>query len=496
MVLRFLALLALILAGAASAQPVTADQLRRHIDILASDAFEGREPGSAGEAKVIDYIAGQYRELGLEPAGENGWLQPVALVIRAPDEHQSRWKGRGPAIELGPEELILLGRDAELRIEDAPVVFAGHGAVLPERKIDQLAGVDLKGAVAIILYEGPEIDGFPSFADRVKAVAAKGAAAVIGIMDAKIPWAAVQNAYEAGQNRLAGEQGAPIQGAIAQEAAARLVEAAGRDLESLLNAAPGPAFTPVRLNLRATLEVTTKVRSLTSNNVLGRLRGTGGSKESLLYLGHWDHLGICRPPAQHDRVCNGAVDNASGIAVMIEIARALAAGPKLSRDVIFLATTAEELGLLGAHHFAAQPTVPLKSIVAAINLDTVAIAPKGQKVAVIGRGLATLDALIDETIRDAGREIDGDSEADAFVERQDGWALARVGVPAIMIGGSFSDMKQLGAFLSGAYHQPEDNPGPGLVLGGASEDANLLIALGRKLADPARFPTSDPLARP
>jgi Zn-dependent M28 family amino/carboxypeptidase len=496
MVPSFFAPVALLLAGATSAQAVTPDQLRHHIDILASDAFEGREPGTAGETKTTDYISGQYRTLGLEPAGENGWLQPVAMVTRTPEEQRSRWKGRGPAIELGRDQLILLGQDADMRVDGAPVVFAGHGAALPDKQIDQLAGADLAGAVAIILYEGPEIEGFPSFSDRVKAVAAKGAAAVIGIMDDSIPWAAVQNAYEAGQNRLASEKGAPIQGAIAQRAAAKLIEAAGGDLEALLNAASGPSFTPVRLDLRATLDVTTKVHSLSSNNVVGRLRGTGGGKESLLYLGHWDHLGICRPPAQHDRVCNGAVDNASGIAVMLEIARALAAGPKLDRDVLFLATTGEELGLLGAQHFAARPAVPLKTIVAAINLDTVAIAPKGQKVAVIGRGLAALDAVIDETVREAGRELDSDGEADAFVERQDGWALGRVGVPAVMVGGSFSDMKQLGAFLSGPYHQPEDNPGPGLVLGGAAEDADLLIALGRKLADSARFSTPSPLARP
>ncbi|MEA3064441.1 MAG: hypothetical protein QOJ27_880, partial [Sphingomonadales bacterium] len=193
-------------------------------------------------------------------------------------------------------------------------------------------------------------------------------------------------------------------------------------------------------------------------------------------------------PEERDRICNGAVDNASGIAALLEIARAFAQGPRPKRDLLFLATTSEEMGLLGAEYFAARPIVPLPSIVAAINMDTLAIAPKGEKVAVMGRGHPALDSLIDRTVAEAGRTLDTDQEAAAFVERQDGWALARAGVPAIMIGGSFSDMKKLGAFLAGPYHSPADNPGPGLVLDGAAEDAELMVALGRKLADPAQYP--------
>jgi Zn-dependent M28 family amino/carboxypeptidase len=145
------------------------------------------------------------------------------------------------------------------------------------------------------------------------------------------------------------------------------------------------------------------------------------------------------------------------------------------------------MGLLGAEYFASRPTVPLGSIVAAINMDTLAITPKGEKVAVMGRGRAELDALIDGTVAEAGRSLDRDDEAAALVERQDGWALARAGVPAIMVGGSFADMKKLGDFLDGPYHSAADNPGPGLMLDGAAEDTDLMIALGRKLADPALY---------
>jgi Zn-dependent M28 family amino/carboxypeptidase len=233
--------------------------------------------------------------------------------------------------------------------------------------------------------------------------------------------------------------------------------------------------------------------------VVGRLRGTGATSESLLYLAHWDHLGICRAEGEADRICNGAVDNASGVASLIEIARGLAAAPRRPRDILFLATTAEEVGLLGAKAFASRPPVPLESIVAAINLDTVAIMPRGAPVAVMGRGIPALDQLVDATVAEAGRALDTDGEADALVERQDGWALARLGVPALMVGGSFSDMNRLEAFLEGPYHQPTDNPGPGLVLDGAAEDADLAIALGLKLADPSLYrhvPAAGPAVRP
>jgi Zn-dependent M28 family amino/carboxypeptidase len=214
----------------------------------------------------------------------------------------------------------------------------------------------------------------------------------------------------------------------------------------------------------------------------------------VLYLGHWDHFGTCRPEGEADRICNGAVDNASGIAALIEIAGRLSGQPRPVRDVLFMATTAEELGLLGAEYFAERPTVPLSSIVAAINLDTIAIHPAGEPVAVIGRGDAALDPVVDATVQALGRRLDGDTDADALVERQDGWTLAHAGVPAIMVGGSFSNMELLNAFLSGNYHGPDDEVGPGLLLDGAAEDANLMIALGRRLADPQvyRRPTGEP----
>jgi Zn-dependent M28 family amino/carboxypeptidase len=473
MVRRLLALplLFLLAPAAASADPVTTEQLRRHIEVLASDHFEGREPGTAGEAKTVAYISGMFAAAGLDPGGEGGgWTQMVALTTRTPAGQQALFTAGSTRIELDQSQLVLIGRSAQERLRKAAVLFGG----------DDAAGQDVKGRIVFLSYNsGPS--GKP-FTERARGVAERGAEAVIAIFPAEVPWRAVQGSFEAGQTRLAGADMAPIQGAISEEGFAKLTAAAGSK--------SGDGRQGSRL--RADLSVETEVKTIQTANVIGRLPGSGGGAQSVMFLGHWDHLGTCRAEGEKDRICNGAVDNASGIAVLIETARALAKGPRPVRDILFMATTAEEIGLLGAAHYAAKPTVPLKSIVAALNLDTVAIHGKGRKVAVLGRGNAALDAAVAAGVKAAGRVLDSDGEADSFVTRQDGWALMKEGVPAIMVGGSFSDMKELGAFLSGPYHGPDDDLGRPLILEGAAEDADLMIALGRRLADPALYPAASP----
>jgi hypothetical protein len=472
-------------AQASSLAPQVSEQdLRRHIQILASDDFEGRLPGTAGETKTIAYLSQQMAAAGLEPAAAPGrWYQPVGIVTRRPFGHRVSWTANGRVVEFDQSYGVFIGDKASARIDGAPVWFVGHGAVLKNRKVDQLAGADLKGAVALILFEAPMIPDFPSYAERVKAVTAAGASAVIGIVSDDIPWSSIASTYAAGQHKLQSEAVPAVQGAIPIAAAVRLINEAGGDFKGLLGQ-PGPSFKPVPLKLRASLDVSTRVHAYTTHNVIGRLRGSGGGRESLLYLAHWDHMGICRPEGAADRICNGAVDNASGLAMLLETARHLSRSARPARDILFMGTTSEEIGLLGAQHFANQPTVPLTSIVAALNLDTVAVAPAGGKVAILGRGTTPLDPIIDATARELGREPDTDREESSFLNRQDGFVLTRAGVPAVMVGGSFADMKTLGAFLGGSYHKPEDDLAHPIQLGGAAEDTELLIALGRKLADP------------
>jgi hypothetical protein len=476
------------LAAQRAPAPIAPADLLRHIVILAGDDFEGRAPGTAGERRTTDYIAAQFRARGLEPAGDNGgWLQTLRLIERKPGGATTSWTAGGRAVEIAPGELVLTGREARVSVADAAIVFAGHGARLPGRGIDQLAGADVRGKVVLILLQGPEIEGFPSAGERMLAVSEAGAAAVIAIVGGDVPWDMVAAGIREGTTEDPATATPRLYGIMPMAAAQRLVAAAGGDMGRLLNDQPGSSFRAVALNARVTMEVTTQVRRLETNNVIGRLRGGRATGESLLLLAHWDHLGLCRPEGAADRICNGAVDNASGVASLIEIAGRLSAGPRPPRDILFLATAAEELGLLGATYFAEHPVVPLASIVAALNMDTIAIHPAGEPVALMGRGTPALDRLVDATIIDMGRRIDPDDEAAAFVERQDGWALAQRGVPAIMVGGSFSNMTLLNGFLGGRYHGPDDAADGRLVLDGAAEDANLIVALAGRLADPALY---------
>jgi len=206
-----------------------------------------------------------------------------------------------------------------------------------------------------------------------------------------------------------------------------------------------------------------------------------------MLLAHWDHLGSCGTPEASDRICNGAVDNASGIAMMLAIARRLGAGPKLDRDVLILATTAEEQGLLGAYHFVADPPVPLASIAVAFNIDTDAIAPRGAPVAMIGEPDPWIIPDVTAIIRAQGRAVVGDDEADFLESRQDGWALAQAGVPAIMVGSGIGDVEALNHFLDGAYHTVADQLSDATELGGAAEDADLHVDLVRHFASIAAF---------
>lgn len=226
----------------------------------------------------------------------------------------------------------------------------------------------------------------------------------------------------------------------------------------------------------------------TTWNVVGNVAGRNSDGRAVIVMAHWDHLGLCLPEGAADRICNGAVDNASGIAAMIAVAEQVAR-MKLDRDVWFVATGAEEWGLLGALAFADKPPLPLASIIAGFNLDTIAIAPRGMPVAMIAAKGSPLVPLVLDAAKAMGRPWDGDDQAASFMQRQDGWAFAQRGVPVVMAGGSFSDMRYWQKFLAGRYHTPDDELRPDSELGGAVEDANLHVELVRRAASRGLFPS-------
>ena len=335
----------------------------------------------------------------------------------------------------------------------------------------------------------PLAPDLPRYRDRRRMLGEAGAAAVLVVAGENLPWAQLKGALASSSITLASNatSGPGVSGFLAPTAFDTLVTRAGEKSDDLRAAAKSPEFAARDLNLRADLTASTSIRAFDSHNIIAKLPGAKPDGKAIVIMGHWDHLGLCRPEGAPDRICNGAVDNASGIAVMIEVAKRLGQGARPDRDIYFLATTAEESGLLGAYYFADNPVVPLGNITVALNIDTIAIAPRGAPVATIGRGSAPHDALVADVAIKLGRNLDTDGEADAFVQRQDGWAFGAKGVVSLMTGGSFSDMGLLQAFLGSDYHGPADQPGQPYPLGGAAEDADLHVALARAFGSVKRW---------
>lgn len=493
--------LAILLAGQpAAARPAaergTEAHLRAHIEELASDAMEGRKPGTPGGDLAVRYVAGQFAAIGLQPgARDGGYYAPVPLVERTTESADSEWWLKGVSFPVEADDFALRATDALARIADAPLIFGGYGIDDAKGGIHPFKDMNVDGAVVLILPGNPDgLEGAPPFAVRRDALFKVGARAVIRIETDKEGWPAIRDAYSDPRTDMPDAPAQPVSGALSPDAWERLVEIAG--LQAAIADAAKPSFRAVKLDGSVDMTIRTRLRRYTSWNVVGRLPGAdakagagsgAGAAGAILYLAHWDHLGICRPEGAPDRICNGAVDNASGVAMMIEVARGLAAAKRLlPRDIYFVATSAEEMGLIGARTLAKEPPVDAAHIKAVVNFDTVAIAPRGAPVATLGRGRTPLDPMIDAAARKVGRKISESTDANVLTPRQDGWAFTQIGVPAVMVGGSLN-MDLLTAYLGDEYHKPGDDLSQPLPLDGVAEDVRLHVVLGRMLADPRRY---------
>ena len=477
---------AFLLASAAYANAISEDDLRPHIAVLASDAFEGREPGTEGERKTTAYISAEWQKAGLKPAAaDGGWLDPVQLIRRGPGTAEVKFFARGAKLRFADDEIILIGRESNYLASKLPLWFAGYG-------IDaggKVAG-DVAGKAVLILADRPGFgaDEMKSIRARREALIAAGAEAVIAIGGEQAEYPLIRRQLLSRPiNLVSREKRAALEGVVGARFVVAMVTAAGGDWDKLRKSADAADYTGTSLGVTGDFNVTTEVDAFDSSNVIGKLPGKKKGSGAVLYMGHWDHLGICRPEGEEDRICNGAVDNASGIAVMTEVARKLSKS-KHDRDIYFVATTAEESGLLGAYAFAEKPAMALDKIIVALNIDTIAIAPRGANVAIIGRGTTKFDDVIDRVAKKAKRKIELSTESNSFIRRQDGWALGQKGVPSLMVGGSFSDPIRLETFLSDDYHGPDDELTDATELGGAAEDATLHVALGKHFASTRKQP--------
>ena len=453
-------------------------ELARDIETLAGDDYGGRRPGTEGEAATLRYLAREWQEAGLESGTNdpaNAWYAPVQLSLSIPATSNTEFRRGRAAVAVDPGELAVFATGRRALVEGSPMVFVGEAGESLDRS-------ELAGRVAVMLWD------HPGQAEQRDTLFEKGASAVLAVVRDRFEFEQLADQRRRGSYRLADESdGAVLEGFMTAAAATSLF---GSDRFARLRRSAGAAnFRPVPLGLTGTLEATSTSGTVRTHNLIGRLRGTRPESGAVLLLAHWDHFGQCAEPPAADLVCNGAVDNASGLAVLTGLARRLAAGPRMERDVYFLATTAEEWGLLGAQAFAQDPPIPLGSIVAAFNLDTVAVAPAGSPVAIVGAGLTNLDPAIEAIVRAQGRKIGDEDFARRFVRRQDGWALIQRDVPAVSVTSAFAEPAPLERYLAAHYHQPSDEA-YGIELGGAAEDLLLHLALVRHFADPAAWPAT------
>lgn len=456
-------------------------QLRAHIAELASDAYEGREPGTDGEALTLRYLGKQWFDIGLISGTNNpgnAWFAPVSLIGREPDSSRASFTRKGRRVYVPTEAVKVFTAGKRGLVEPSPVLFVGEGTTVPPR-------AELGGRIALLL------DGGRDDSDRQAALLAGGATAVMTVLDGERSLENIAARRQRATYALASESPSDdVEAFITTEGLTRALAGTGQSLASLKAAVAEPGFVPRLLDLSATFEATSRETLIKTYNLLGKIPGRRPDGGSVLLLAHWDHFGKCAEAPSDDLICNGAVDNASGVAVLTEIARRLAKGPPMDRDVYFLASTAEELGLLGVRAFAENPPVPLKQIVAAFNIDSVAIAPAGSPLAIVGKGLTPLDPQIAVVAKAQKRKLVEGDPAASYVRRQDGWALLQHDVPAVMVTSAWSDPVKIETFMEGDYHRPSDQLRPEIELGGAAEDVAFHLALVRWFATPKRVPLS------
>lgn len=511
---------------------IRAEDIARHVEILASDEFEGRFPGSAGEAKTLSYLSGELARLGVGPAQPRGYLQPVPLrsTTVAPASTITARGAKAEALALGHGVDCLIGAGGEsdeLHVEASELVFAGYGIVAPEQGWDDYAGVDLRGKTVLVLpgdpgstrpedpdfFKGLALTHHGTFKAKAALAEERGAAAILSIHDGEatgLAWELIAANGRQSHMQLrdpAGEDGAGfVKGAVPKAKAAALV-ALDPEAPSLAELTAAAAQTTHRarpLAVELDFELERSSEPLDSHNLVAWIPGRSRADEYVIYTAHWDHIGLAPDPsgeaAGGDRVFNGAVDNATGTAALLELAEAYAALPRApERSIVFLATTAEEQGLLGAFHYAAHPIFPLADTVAVINMD--ALFPFGatKGMTVVALGSSELEEYMAEAAAHVDRRLypDPAPQLGAFF-RSDHYPFAARGVPAIFAvggpamdpaAGETVDLSRYEDFLRRRYHQVGDEYDPERWdLAGIVQDVEIYFRTGLAVANDARVP--------
>ncbi len=513
-------------AGPTSAD-ITAADLAYRVKELADDKYEGRGPGTpAGEA-AADWIAAEMKRGGLAPGNPDGtYFQTVKMVAQTVDPAKSSLSISGPGgkvwdLKFGSETVFLTKdqKNTTVSFDTSDLVFVGYGVVAPEANWNDYAGVDVKGKTVVMfvndpgfitndttLFNGKAMTYYGRWTYKFEEAARQGAAAAILIHEEKpaaYGWNVVEGSWSGEQADLvradAGASRAKFEGWIQLKNATELFKAAGLDIDRMRAAANVRGFKAVPMTgLKAKATITQSIDFKESRNVIGTIKGTEAPNEHMLAMGHWDHLGkSTSDDPKADVIYNGAVDNATGIAAILDIAEKMAAGPKPRRSVTFLAVTLEESGLLGSAYFGENPLIPLKDIVGGLNIDALQPSGPAKDVIVIGFGASQMEDMLKTVLGETGRVIRPDEHPEnGYFYRSDHISLAKKGVPMLYIDsgidlltGGVAAGEAIGQkYTDEAYHSPADEFSDTWNLDGMAEDVNVDYEVIKRFANNGEWP--------
>ncbi len=510
--------------------PATVDMKRMSeiTRVLASDEFQGRAPGTEGEAKTVPYLIEQFKAAGLEPGGENGsWTQQVPMIhTQLQDPVKISVAQAGKTITLADPDDIYVNTAKpveKLHVAGAPMVFVGYGVNAPERGWDDFKGIDLKGKIAVFLVNDPDFEAQPGepvagkfggktmtfygrWVYKYEEAARRGAIGALVIHEteaAGYPWTVVKSPAGESYDIVRGPkqlQPVLLQGWIQHDVAAALLKRAGYDYDAVKRQARTAGFKPIDLKARLSVDADVKLDRIQSQNIIGKITGAKYPQETVSYGGHWDAYGVGPADKNGDKIRHGAADDALGLAAMLEDARLFSRRPRPERTVLFFAWTGEERGLLGSEYYAEHPIYPMDKMVANLTFDTLQWAGPVNDVVLIGKGQSEMEDILAQEAKSQGRYVtqEGHPERGLFY-RADHFSFAKRGVPVLLDmalagaydmknGGREAGEKWLSEFTSNCYHQPCDAWSPDWDLRGAAQEAELFFAIGDRLANDREWP--------
>jgi Zn-dependent M28 family amino/carboxypeptidase len=502
-------------------ESITAVELSKNVEILSSDEFEGRGPASKGEEKTISFLKEEFQKAGVKPGNGDSFFQEVPLVeITAGPVTKLEIKSdkKSMLFACGDEFVGVTLREVEkVALNESEMVFVGYGIVAPEYNWNDYQGLDVHGKTVVMLvndpgfatknpelFKGRAMTYYGRWTYKFEEAARQGAEGVFIIHEtepAAYPWAVVKNGWTGPQFHLRSQDKnlsrCAVEGWVTVETARKLFESAGLNYDDLKPAAAKRGFKAIPLGLKASVTIKNSLRQSKSDNMIALLPGAGRADECIIYTAHWDHFGL-DPTLKGDQIFNGAVDNATGTAALIELAEAFKKlGRPPFRSIIFLAVTCEEQGLLGSQYYATHPIFPTAKTVADINMDALNVYGKMKDITVIGYGNSELDNYVEAAAAKQGRRVrpDPTPEKGSFY-RSDHFSFAKQGIPALYTSNGIDSVEhgeewtlaKEEKYTAENYHKPSDEFDPNWDLSGAIQDIRLLFRVGYKLSMESSFP--------